>query len=217
MTSNARLDATAALRELVHALVSADADDATLARTATIVRDAVAELEHVPRTERQVPDFAAGAGPHSTAGPALDPMADRAVAGSANPTAVHLETRREGDDVVADVWFGPAFVGAPGRVHGGMVAAVFDDITGFVLTHVGEPGFTGRLEVTYRAPVPIETPVEFRARMRGREGRKLTVEAEARLDGRVLATAEALFVLVDPAHFATDASELLERTSQGER
>ena len=30
MTSRARLDATAALRELVHALVAADADDATL-------------------------------------------------------------------------------------------------------------------------------------------------------------------------------------------
>jgi acyl-coenzyme A thioesterase PaaI-like protein len=211
VTSAARLDATAALRDLVHALVTADADDATLERTAAIVRGAVAELEHVPRTERAVPDFAAGAGPHAD-GPAVDPMADRAVAGSANPTAVHLETRREGGDAVADVWYGPAFVGAPGRVHGGMVAAVFDDITGFVLTDVREPGFTGRLEVSYRAPVPIETRIEFRARMRSREGRKMIVEAEARLDGRVLATAEALFILVDAAHFATDATELLDRT-----
>jgi acyl-coenzyme A thioesterase PaaI-like protein len=191
--------------------VTADADDATLQRTAAIVRDAVAELEHVPRVERGVPDFAAGDGPYPPDGPAVDPMADRAVAGSANPTAVHLETRREDGDAIADVWFGPAFVGAPGRVHGGMVAAVFDDITGFVLTDVREPGFTGRLEVSYRAPVPIETRIEFRARMRDRVGRKLTVEAEARLEGRVLATAEALFILVDAAHFATNASDLLGR------
>jgi acyl-coenzyme A thioesterase PaaI-like protein len=211
MTSPARLDATAALRELVHALVAADADDATLQRTASIVREAVAELEHVPRVVRAVPDFAAGGGPHPLDDGAVDPMADRAVAGSANPTAVHFETRRDGTDAVADVWFGPAFVGAPGRVHGGMVAAVFDDITGFVLTEVREPGFTGRLEVSYRAPVPIETRIEFRARMRARLGRKMTVEAEARLDGRVLASAEALFILVDADHFATDATALLER------
>ena len=91
--------------------------------------------------------------------PDIDPMDDRAVAGSANPTAVVLETWRDGDDAVAEVWYGPAFIGAPGRVHGGMVAAVFDDVTGFVLADVREPGFTGRLEVSYRAPVPIETPM----------------------------------------------------------
>jgi acyl-CoA thioesterase FadM len=92
-----------------------------------------------------------------------------------------------------------------------MVAAVFDDVTGFVLADVREPGFTGRLVVNYRAPVPIETEIEFRARRRSREGRKLFVEGEAKLGGRVLATAEALFVLVDAAHFATDATELLQQ------
>ena len=101
MTSPARLDATAALRDLVHALVAADADDATLQRTASIVREAVAELEHVPRAIRAVPDFAAGGGPHPLEDGAVDPMADRAVAGSANPTAVHFETRRDGTDAVA--------------------------------------------------------------------------------------------------------------------
>jgi len=40
-----------------------------------------------------------------------------------------------------------------------MVAAVFDDVTGFVLADVREPGFTGRLVVNYRAPVPIETEI----------------------------------------------------------
>ncbi len=138
-------------------------------------------------------------------------MADRAVAGAANPTSVRLAVRREGDDAVADVWFGPAFVGAPGRVHGGMVAAVFDDVAGFALAVVGQPGFTGRLEISYRAPVPIETTIEFRTRLRSRDGRKLTVDAEARLGDRILATAEALFIVVDDEHFATDAGELLAR------
>ena len=35
---------------------------------------------------------------------------------------------------------------APGRVHGGMVAAVFDDILGMAMARVRSPGFTGRLD-----------------------------------------------------------------------
>ena len=62
--------------------------------------------------------------------------------------------------------------------------------------------------------MPIETPIEFRARKRSLEGRKMVVEGEARLDDRVLATAEALFILVDADHFATDASELLDRSAE---
>lgn len=38
--------------------------------------------------------------------------------------------RREGDEIVADVRFGRAFEGAPGRVYGGIVAAIFNDVTG---------------------------------------------------------------------------------------
>ncbi len=213
MTQAARLDASAAVRDLVHAVVAADVDDATLERTAALVRAAVAELEHAPRRIRNIPDFAVVGEARESGEVADDPMADRAVAGSANPTAVRIESRQDGADAVADVWFGPAFVGAPGRVHGGMVAAVFDDVTGFVLANVRRPGFTGRLQVSFLAPTPIETRIEFRARKRSLEGRKLVVEAEARLGDRVLATAEALFVLVDRDHFATDASELLDRTA----
>jgi acyl-coenzyme A thioesterase PaaI-like protein len=212
VTSRARVDASKAVRDLAHAIVASDIDDPTLERVAVVVREIVVELEGAPRAQRAVPDFVLlGETREASDDPDLDPMSDRAVAGSANPTSVHFETRREGEDTVADVWFGPAFVGAPGRVHGGMVAAVFDDVTGFVLADVREPGFTGRLVVNYRAPVPIETAIEFRARRRSREGRKLFVEGEAKLGGRVLATAEALFVLVDAAHFATDATELLQQ------
>jgi acyl-coenzyme A thioesterase PaaI-like protein len=141
-------------------------------------------------------------------------MADRGVGGPANPAGVEMAPRREGDEAIADVRFGAAFEGALGRVHGGMVAAVFDDVTGFVLAFIGEPGFTGRLTISYRAPVPVETTIEFRARLRERDGRKLYVDADARLDGTLLATAEAMFIMVDHDHFATSAADLL-RERQG--
>ena len=208
-SSDPRLDAVTAVRALAHALSAHAADDELLARVAEAAGSVLPALQASPRRERIVPRF--GELEVLTPDPGRrHPMDDRGVAGPANPTAVEFTSRREGDDAIADVEFGPAFEGAPGRVHGGMVAAVFDDLTGFVLAVVGEPGFTGRLTVEYRAPVPTETLIEFRARLRERDGRKLHVDAEARLGDKVLATADATMILVAPDHWAKHARELLE-------
>ena len=40
------------------------------------------------------------------------------------------EIHREGDDLIAYVTLRAAHEGAPGRSHGGVVAALFDDIFG---------------------------------------------------------------------------------------
>lgn len=56
----------------------------------------------------------------------------------------------------------------PARAHGGIVAAVFDDTMGFVLSMQGTPAFTGRLTDSYLAPTPVGEELEFRARLRER-------------------------------------------------
>jgi acyl-coenzyme A thioesterase PaaI-like protein len=208
--SEARLSAAEALRDLAHAVVAHDADDAALDRLTATARGAIREFQQAPRRARVIPRLDRLPEGEEGIEARRAVMADRGVGGAANPTGVEMISRREGDEAIAEVRFGPAFEGALGRVHGGMVAAVFDDVTGFVLAFVGEPGFTGRITVTYRAPVPVETTVEFRARQRERDGRKLYVDAEARLDGTLLATAEAMFIMVDHDHFATPAADLLE-------
>ena len=103
---------------------------------------------------------------------------DRAVGGTSNPTSIELEVRYDDDEVVADVVLRRAFEGAPGRAHGGIVAAAFDDVTGFVIGKLQEPAFTGELTVRYLAPVPVEETLEIRARLDGRERRKLFISAE---------------------------------------
>ena len=204
-----RLEAAAGVRELAHALSAHDADEAALARVAEAVAAATRELEAAPRRERILPKF----GELVVLSPEArgrHPMDDRGVAGSANPMAVEFVPRQLAEEAIVDVVFGPAFEGAPGRVHGGMVAAVFDDLMGYALAHVKQPGFTGRICVEFRAPVPTETLVEFRARVRGQEGRKLYVDGDARLDDKVLATADATMILVAPDHWSTHAQELLD-------
>ena len=127
---------------------------------------------------------------------------DRAVGGLANPTAVDYDVRFEPDEVIANVTLRRAFEGAPGRAHGGIVAAAFDDVTGFVIGQLREPSFTGELTVRYLAPVPVDTPLEMRARLTGRERRKLFIEAEASAGDKVVATCKAIYITVDPSMFA---------------
>lgn len=128
----------------------------------------------------------------------MDHFPDCIVSGQANPMGVAITVHREGDDAVARVGFGPAFEGAPGRAHGGVVAAVFDDTLGFVLSMVQTPAFTGQLTVSYLAPTPVGEDLEFRARLRERNGRKLLIEGEERHDGQLVATCEVLFISIPP-------------------
>lgn len=214
--SAARVAAAAEARRLGHALVAADADDATFAKVEALLVEANAVLHAVPHLPRPVFDPArleqARRDPDLSG---LDAMADRAVAGPANPTSVEIRSRIVPGGATAEVVFGPAFEGAPGRTHGGIVAAVFDDLLGAAMAGTQAIGFTGRLTVHYRAPVPIETEIAFRLHTGAREGRKLHVHGDARLDDRVLATADALMVLVDAEHFKTHAAELLARRGGG--
>jgi acyl-CoA thioesterase FadM len=82
------------------------------------------------------------------------------------------------------------------------VAAAFDDVTGFVIAQIHEPAFTGELTVRYLAPVPVDEPLEIRARLDGRERRKLFLSGEVRASGEVIATCKAIYITVDPGVFA---------------
>ena len=82
------------------------------------------------------------------------------------------------------------------------MAALFDDIAAGVLPLAGVAAYTGELTVRYLGPVPIEEPLEFRARIDGHEGRKLRASADCIADGVVVATAAVLYITVDIGRFS---------------
>jgi acyl-coenzyme A thioesterase PaaI-like protein len=131
-------------------------------------------------------------------GGTIDHFPDCIVSGPANPMGIGITVHRDGDEAVARVRLGPAFEGAPGRAHGGVVAAIFDDTMGFVLTIHSVPAYTGRLTVSYLAPTPVGDELEFRARLVRRERRKLFIEGEARHDGDRIAEGSGVFVAIPP-------------------
>lgn len=200
MSEDPRARAAASLRRLGHAVMAHDAGDDLLDRIADAADAAAGELEAAPGRERdllelkrrmfdiEVPD-----------GARVVHFDECFVSGPYNPMGIAIEVRREAGEAVADVELGAAFEGAPGRSHGGIVAAVFDDVLGYLLTLEQEPGFTGELCIRYLAATPIRERLEFRGRVVGREGRKLYTEGEARAGGEVVARATATFVFIEPA------------------
>ena len=76
--------------------------------------------------------------------------------GLANPLAPPITIAQSGErSAIASVTFGSAYEGPPGSLHGGFVAATFDEVLGFVQSLGGNPGMTGTLTIKYRRPTPL--------------------------------------------------------------
>lgn len=122
--------------------------------------------------------------------------------GLANPLAPPITIGRSGErTAVARVRFGSAYEGPPGCVHGGFVAAAFDEVLGYVQSLGGSPGMTARLTVHYRKPTPLHTDLLFEAEFVRFEGRKIFTQGRVLAKGVVTAEAEGLFISVDRSRF----------------
>jgi acyl-coenzyme A thioesterase PaaI-like protein len=129
------------------------------------------------------------------------------VIGRLNPLAPPAEFRHQNGRLVGTVTLGPAYCGPPHHVHGGVVAALMDELLGCVNVVNGLGAMTGRLTIHYRAATPLGVPLTLEASHTRSEGRK--VHAEGRiLDGeRLLVEAEGLFIRPrDGSLFSRDAA-----------
>jgi acyl-coenzyme A thioesterase PaaI-like protein len=198
----ARIRAGTALRRLGHGIVGHEIDANVLDGIAQQVEDWLPVVEGGQPRSRSIESMKRDAWAEPMDGDSVGTFPDCVVSGDANPMGAGVRFHREGEEAVARIVLGSAFEGAPNRVHGGVVAAVFDDLMGFVLHIVSTPAYTGELTVRYLAPTPVRTELEFRARLRDREGRKLFIDAEARVDGEIVATASGLFLAIDRSRFA---------------
>lgn len=182
------------LREIVERLVATQAPDADLAAVADELEAVAATLRgfrHGRRYEGYAEAANAGGGPpsgHVDYSPVL---------GRANPLAPPLLLHLEGEVLVGEVRFGSAYEGPPGSVHGGIVAAAFDEVLGATQAMSGKPGMTGTLTIRYRAPTPLHTDLRFEAVLDRVEGRKLFCSSRLLAGDLLCAEAEGIFISVD--------------------
>jgi len=194
------------LRQLGHALVAHRPDVSVLDRLVDLVDDVLPLVESAPMRPDPLSFLAEPEVQRAIAKGDLSFLLARAgqtsmfedsiVSGLANPMSIAAEYDHDGEEAVARVVLGPAFEGAPGRAHGGIVAALFDETMGAVLPATGTLAYTGSITINYLAPTPIGKPLEFRARVVARNGRRATLEATGDAEGRRFADASALFISV---------------------
>jgi len=122
--------------------------------------------------------------------------------GLANPLAPPIRVAVVDDKVIGHANFGVAYEGPPGYVHGGLLAAAFDEVLGMAQSLTGNPGMTGTLSIRYRKPTPLLTELVFEARVTKIEGRKILTHGTVSADGIVTAEAEGLFIAVGHERFA---------------
>lgn len=123
--------------------------------------------------------------------------------GRSNERGLKLAFRRTGNgSVECEYVAAEALAGAPGVVHGGIQAALLDEVLGMAAHVDGEdPAFsivTVDFRLRYRRPVPTGAPLLARGRLLRVEGRDYFLEGEILgPDGKVSTRAEARWRRID--------------------
>ncbi len=142
-------------------------------------------------------------GPHGEGLPPHFPTCFGCGAGA----GLHVSAHREGEDIVSTHTFGEQHSGAPGIAHGGLVAALVDELLGYVVWLRHEPAVTRTLELEYRQPVLVGVSYDLRARIDRVDGRKVFASCEGSpAGGAPTFRGSALFVKVEPVHFSVGAA-----------
>ena len=186
-----------ATRRIIDELVSSTADPGAFAAARDLLEQAVGVLgagshgRDYEAAEAAIADFGMlGFVDYSPFFGVLNPLAP--------PIHVAWSTEPGSTEVLGSVTYPDAYEGPPGCVHGGFIAAGFDEVLGFTQAHANRPGMTASLKIDYRSPTPLHHELHYRGRIERVDGRKTFTTAELVVadDGRVCAQATGLFIAV---------------------
>jgi acyl-coenzyme A thioesterase PaaI-like protein len=199
-----------AIRVVLHRMVQTSAPNEVIEAAAADLEQ-VAERFSAHTNKSMYEGFAEAA----NAGAPLGFFDHSPMLGRANPLAPPIRLWLDGDRMVGTATFGAAYEGPPGCVHGGYVAAAFDEVLGATQSLSGSPGMTGRLTVHYRSPTPLETELRFTGWLEDVDGRKIFTRGELWAGDRLCAEAEGLFISIKPGQFAELKEERDRRAASG--
>jgi acyl-coenzyme A thioesterase PaaI-like protein len=122
------------------------------------------------------------------------------VCGRENPVGLKLDFYAVSPEEVISEYIVPVkYQGYPGVVHGGIIAAMLDEVTGRVFMHGDPPRFmyTAKLSIRYRKPVPVGHKLKLVGHAGKDNGRVAYATGEIfDTSGNLLADAEAVYVNV---------------------
>jgi hypothetical protein len=123
--------------------------------------------------------------------------------GAMNPISMPMVMARDTDfgefgAIIGTGTFTEPYEGPPGHIHGGFIAAAFDEVLGMAQSLTGRPGMTGTLSIKYRAPTPLNTPIVYKGWVDRVEGRKIFCKGQSFNGDTLCAEAEVLFLSMPP-------------------
>ena len=179
------------VHDLIDAVANTEVDTDTLADTAATVQTLTDRLNVARRqigtmVTREIGDGTTEVG-----------TITNIVAGDTNPAAPRLALMRTEEGLRAEITLNTIYQGPPGLVHGGWIAAMLDKAVDSVSAIETSPGLTAHLEVDYRRPTPLFTPLEITSWVERVEGRKVYVAGQIKAHGQVTAEGSALMIRVE--------------------
>ncbi len=187
---DARRRVAAAIRRLTEALVSSTPPIPELHAIADSLELTADRFAAQPRAYGRL--CFAGGGNHGSMGQLSHEL--NPVAGISNPLAAPLNVWIADGVAHGRATMGWAYEGPPGSVHGGFVAALFDQFMGVAQAIGGQPGMTGTLSTRYHRRTPLNTELCLRGWVERLEGRKTFVRAEIHADEVLTASCDGVFV-----------------------
>jgi acyl-coenzyme A thioesterase PaaI-like protein len=188
------------LLRLVRALKEAGLATAALDGPVEVLRELAVQAEALVGALTPVARHRDGTWPFAAVGPGPTDLPFNPVSGPYNPLSPEIAFNVEGsspEHVVARVRFSQLYEGPPTLVHGGWIAATFDQVLG-IANHVnGVGGLTGSLTTRYTRPTPINAELRFDAWPARIEERKVLTHGECRLDGVLLSECDGVFIRLD--------------------
>jgi len=116
------------------------------------------------------------------------------ISGRSNPLAPPVQWTVTDTVTTGSAVYSPAYEGPIGHVHGGFVAAAFDDLMGAAQLAAGRAGYTGTLTVKMVRPTPLARRIDYLAGVDRVERRKIWVWARSSCAGELLAEASIVFI-----------------------
>ena len=112
--------------------------------------------------------------------------------GQLNPIAGQAKLRADGYELRGTIKLSPIHAGPIATAHGGVLAALLDELTSIAIMALGRFGYTRTLTVTYHRPTPLDSELSLWAGSAGQTGSAFLTSAEIRCEGKLTASAVAV-------------------------
>ncbi len=195
-SGGSREELASAVRRLIALTVMADAPPEVLAEAARRADTLAGELErYVPEPgDEPTARFAEESVPPDKVDTLASAMPFDVVIGSCNPLAPPITVEFDGDRAIGHTVFTAPYEGAPGCVHGAVLAGAFDIMLTAANVIANGAGPTVNLSIRYLLPTRVGEPARFESWVTSLDGRRTHSRGQLIQGGVVTVEAVGEFV-----------------------